>query len=309
MTNKLNVLITGGTGTLGAALVQTAVSEERPWNITVFSRDHIKQAAMKRMFPQVHYVLGDVADYDSVYKTAVAQDLIIHAAAQKHIPAAEENILDTVRINVHGSHNVAMAAIMAGVKRVIAVSTDKVCDPSSIYGMTKAMMERLLIQYANEYEGICDFAQVRYGNVLGSAGSVLQVWRRQAIDGGPLTITDPEMTRFWLSKADAVQLVMNALRTPTGTVLIPLAPGCSMAQLANMLYPEMDKVVTGKRPGEKDHELLLTADEIGRCEEMGDQLLLTQYPVYTLTSAFGVTGYRSDKPLETLKASDLWGML
>lgn len=306
------ILITGGTGTLGNAIVKTAVAEERDWEITIFSRDYIKQAAMKRKYPQLHYVIGDICDYDSIYQTAVGQDVIIHAAAQKHIPAAEENILDAIRVNVHGSQNVAMAAVMAGVRQVVGISTDKVCTPTSIYGMTKAMMERMYVQYAADYWGTVDFTLCRYGNVLGSNGSVLQVWERQAATGGPITLTDPTMTRFWLSEADAVSLVFSAMMLKSGQIIIPKAPALSMAKLANYLYPDMEKQVIGRRPGEKDNELLVDADEVPRLIDGEDFWVLLPYEVGRQNlEDIGLLahGYTSADPVEELSPDQLRAMI
>lgn len=311
MTEK--ILITGGTGTLGTALVETAVSSGMDWEITIFSRDYLKQARMKRKYPQLHYVVGDICNYESIYAAAVGHDVIIHAAAQKHIPAAEENILDAVRVNVHGSQNVAMAAVESGVRQVIGISTDKVCTPSSIYGMTKAIMERLFVQYAADYYGIVDFKMCRYGNVLGSNGSVLQVWERQAERGGPITLTDPTMTRFWLSRDDAVSLVLHAMRIPTGTVLIPKAPALSMAKLANYLYPDMEKKVIGRRPGEKSHEMLIEVEEVERLGDMGGCWLLipteSGNPISLDEAELLADGYTSANPVEELTLDQLWQML
>lgn len=307
------ILITGGTGTLGNAIAETAVTQDRAWEITIFSRDYLKQAKMKKKYPQLRYVIGDICDYDSVYQATIGHDIVIHAAAQKHIPAAEENILDAVRVNVHGSQNVAMAAVMAGVRQVIGISTDKVCTPSSIYGMTKAMMERIFVQYAADFYGVTDFQLCRYGNVLGSNGSVLQVWERQAENGGPITLTDPTMTRFWLSELDAVSLVFHALRIPTGTILIPKAPALSMAKLANYLYPDIEKKVIGRRPGEKADELLLESDEVERLRDIGACWLLlpevTGNNVQLDDAEMLVNGYTSANPVEELTADQLWGML
>lgn len=313
MKQKTNVLITGGTGTLGKALVKTAVSAGFDWNITVFSRDFLKQAAMKKQFPMVRFVVGDICDYESIYGAMVGHDIVIHAAAQKHIPVAEQYPLEAVRVNVNGSQNVAIAAVMAGVSKVLAISTDKVCYPSSIYGHTKAIMEKMWVNYANDYGSVTDFHLCRYGNVIGSAGSVLQVWERQAAEGGPITITDPTMTRFWLSTAQAVDIVITSLNIEPGTILVPKAPAMSMGDLAMAFYPEFEHVVIGRRPGEKQDEQMLTDYEVGRCIDLdNDYWILTQEeqanPPDKANSNELAIGYWSDRPFHELTNHEVRGL-
>lgn len=305
---RKKVLITGGTGTLGHALVRTAVTERWPWDITVFSRDHLKQVAMKRQYPDVRFVIGDIADYNSVYQTMAGHDIVIHAAANKHIPACEQNPMEAVRVNILGSQNVAMAAVTAGVRRVVGVSTDKVCGPESVYGMTKAIMERTFVQYAADYHNVTGFHLCRYGNVLGSNGSVLQVWQSQADAGEPLTITDANMTRFWLSEGDAVNIVMAALDAPPGWIVIPKAPAAPMSQLAAAFHPDAEKRVIGRRPGEKSSETLVADTEVRRLLDGGKYLFLTPYlqdDKGVLMSEYLQSGYSSNNPYRWLNGEEI----
>lgn len=301
----MKVFITGGTGTLGNALVQHAEAHKNewsdPWDITVFSRDFLKQAAMKKKYPSVHFVLGDICDYDGLYKAMAGHDLVVHAAANKHIPACASNPAEAVRINFNGSVNVATAAIMAGVWKVVAVSTDKVCQPESVYGMSKALMEREFVRIAAEAGHVVKFSLCRYGNVLGSNGSVLQVWERQAAADQPLTVTDPQMTRFWLTEDQAVGLVHAAVMAPNGWIVIPKAPACSMGELVNFLYPGHEKTIIGARPEEKSDEDLLTAEEATRLLDNGEYWYLTpehQDDDDILSDLRVALGYSSSNPIE-----------
>ena len=306
----MKVFITGGTGTLGNALVRDALKHKdewsEPWDITVFSRDFLKQAAMKKKYPSVRFVLGDICDYDSVYSAMVGHDLVVHAAANKHIPACADNPFEAVRININGSMNVLTAAMSAGVWKVVGISTDKVCRPESVYGMTKALMEREFLKAS--LAGLTKISLCRYGNVIGSNGSVLTVWERQVDSGQPITITDPQMTRFWLSEDQAVRLVHAAVNAPNGWIVIPKAPACSMGQFANLAYPDAPKMVVGARPEEKSHEDLLTAEEALRVVDAGNYWYLTPDPMEDpeiLEDPHVAGGYSSNFPVRELTAVDL----
>lgn len=256
-----NILITGGAGTLGQAIARTARAEKWDCTLTIYSRDPYKHQAMRRVFPECRYVLGDVGDPD-LHKTFVGHDLVIHAAANKHIPECERQPDVAHAINVLGSMNVLSAALAAGVRQVIAISTDKVCHPVNVYGATKLLMERIFVSAAQS--PYCEQLKInlcRYGNVIGSNGSVLQVWQRAFRAGEPLKITDPEMSRFWLTENDAVSLIEQTAEQPSGTITIPKIRAARMRDLAEALFPDYPQEIIGLRPGEKMYEELVTAEE------------------------------------------------
>ena len=268
---KGNILITGGTGTLGSAIIKQGIDEGWDCRFTVFSRDPVKQAHMERAFPSVRYVLGDIRDFNSLHRAMVGHHTVIHAAAQKHIPQGEANPTDCIEINVIGSQNVANAALQAKVVNVIGISTDKVCEPWNVYGATKMAMERIFREY--NALGLTRFKLCRYGNVLGSNGSVLQLWDQQLANGLAPTITDPEMTRFWITEETAVGLVLLAYEAPPGSIVIPLAPALPMAKFARyLLGEEVELNLVGRRPGEKMHETLLASYEATAVQAKEDHL-------------------------------------
>lgn len=306
---------------MGRALINHAVTN-LDWSITVFSRDYMKQAAVKRMFPNedIRFVLGDVQNYDQVYMATVGHDLVIHAAAQKHIPAGEQYPADTIGANVHGSENVCAAAVAAGVDKVVGISTDKACYPVNVYGASKLMMERVFEDYGRRSPHT-RFALCRYGNVLGSTGSVLQVWKRQIENGEPVTITDPNMTRFWLSEYDAVDLVMAAVEYGSeGTpIIVPMAPGMSIKGLAESFLEAVGVTgdysieTIGKRPGEKDHECLVTDEEVENTFALNDWMWIIDEtkptkPVALKPQEFYL-GYYSNNPARKWGAEDLQEIL
>lgn len=263
-----NILVTGGTGTFGQAFAARAEREHWNCSLTIYSRDEMKQQAMKRKFPRCRYVLGDVADYDTLERTMIGHDTVLHLAAFKHIPAGEMNLAALFSTNLTGSLNVAKAALRTGVQRVMGISTDKACHPVNAYGMTKALMERFF-QEANRAE-VTNFHLVRYGNILISTGSVLPLWRRQVARGEPLQVTDPGMTRFWFGIDQAVDLVLEAFTLQPGAVLIPKLPALRMGAFAEYLFPGYPQENIGLRPGEKQHEELLTVEESRFAADVGD---------------------------------------
>lgn len=303
---KGNILITGGTGTLGQAIVNRAVRESWDCAITIYSRDEMKQQAMKRKFPRYRYVIGDVADYDTLERVMIGHDTVLHLAAFKHIPAGEMNLAALFSTNLTGSLNVAKAAVRTGVERVLGISTDKACHPVNAYGMTKALMERFF-QEANRSE-LTRFHLVRLGNVLSSTGSVIPAWRGQAERGEPLKVTDPNMTRFWLSIPDAVEYAISALTLTPGVVLIPLLPGLRMELMAEYLFPGQQHQTIGLRPGEKKHEELLTLEESPFAEVCGEAFHLHPITGEPRADSGLQSGYRSDQ-VEQLSKAALLAML
>lgn len=263
-----SILVTGGTGTLGQSIVRRASREGWNCSFTIYSRDEIKQQQMKRQFPECRYVIGDVADYDTLEKVTAGHSTVLHLAAFKHIPAGEVNVGAVMQTNVIGSWNVAKATIRQNVEKVLGISTDKACLPINTYGASKMIMERIFQEH--DRAGLTEFHLCRYGNVLSSTGSVIPLWRAQSERGEPLTLTDPEMTRFWLTPDRAVDVALQALNEPRGTVTIPRLPSMSMLDFAMTLFPTASIKQTGIRPGEKKHEDLLSVMEGYRAHEGSD---------------------------------------
>lgn len=276
-------LLTGGTGSFGSAFVKYVMEHSPDAVIRVFSRDEVKQSEMRERLgdpSQLRWLIGDVRDRPRLTRAAEGCDRIIHAAAMKQVPACEYNPSEAVATNVTGSQNVADAAIDAGVKLVVALSTDKAVNPVNLYGATKLCAEKLMVQ-ANSYAAsrATRLTCVRYGNVVGSRGSVVPLFRRQT-EEGLLTITDERMTRFWITLEEAVELVLFAMEHAAGgEVFIPKIPSVRVVDLAEAMAPDVPKKLVGIRPGEKLHELLLTRDEARHTVDAGDRyVVLPDHP-------------------------------
>ena len=253
-----NILVTGGSGTLGHAIVRTALQERWDCAITVYSRSELRQAQMRQAHAGLRYVLGDVRDYERLAAAVAGHDLVIHAAAVKRIPEAEQQPVNCYETNVVGSMNVARACIAGGVKRCIGISTDKSCRAITAYGASKLAMEKL---FQAQPISQCIFTLVRYGNVVASNGSVIPLWRGQAKEGKPVTITDPEATRFWMGESEAVRLIEDAAFNGMGTIRVPKMRSLSLAELAAIVAPGTPIISTGYRSIEKKHEDLVHTDE------------------------------------------------
>jgi len=260
MTQK-KVLITGGSGTLGRAIIKRATEENFNWDITIYSRDTFKQQIAKSLYPEIHCIVGDVCDYQAIHNAMAGMDLVIHAAATKVIPDSELYSITTMAVNVDGSHNVLVAAMNLNTPQVIGISTDKACHPANCYGATKYLMEKMFVEYSRM--GLrTSFNLVRYGNVLESTGSVVAAWRKAEAEGRPIYMTDPEMTRFWISPYQAVGFIIDALLLESGMIYIPKMKSTSIRQLAEyVLQDPSDVRLIPMRPGEKKHETLLTVEE------------------------------------------------
>ena len=256
------ILITGGAGTLGTEIIRRAF--EKDWNahITIFSTDTLKHHAIKRLFPDIHCVVGDVRDPVTVYNAMAGHNIVIHAAAVKHIPDSEFNPIDTYEINVTGSRIVADAAIQHGIDHLIGISTDKACHPANAYGATKYLMEKIWQEYSR-LPTHTNFHLVRYGNVLESTASVIEVWKAQIDRGEIPTITDPNMTRFWLSPAHAAKIVEECINLESGEIYVPRLKSMSIGDLFEYAIAEGPKEFkqVPMRPGEKLHETLVTEEE------------------------------------------------
>ncbi|WP_322807812.1 UDP-N-acetylglucosamine 4,6-dehydratase (inverting) [Thermanaerothrix sp.] len=259
------VLVTGGTGSFGRKFVQVMLEEYHPAKIIVFSRDELKQHEMRVSgfdHPSLRYFIGDVRDLQRLRRAFDGVDIVVHAAALKQVPACEYNPMEAIKTNILGSSNVIEAALDAGVERVIALSTDKAVNPVNLYGATKLAAEKLFVQ-SNAYAGgkATRFSCVRYGNVVGSRGSVVPVFLRQR-ESGVLTITDERMTRFWISLDQGVRFVIHCLEQMMGgEVFVPKIPSMRVLDLARAIAPEARLEIIGIRPGEKLHEVLISEDE------------------------------------------------
>jgi UDP-N-acetylglucosamine 4,6-dehydratase len=271
-----SVLITGGTGSFGRALVRRLLAADAPERLIVFSRDELKQWEMRRDLPAenhscLRYFIGDVRDRERLYRAFRGVDVVIHAAALKQVDTAEYNPFEVVKTNILGSQNVVSAAIDRGVEKVVALSTDKAANPINLYGATKLAADKLVIA-ANNYAGVdgTRFAVVRYGNVLGSRGSVVPLFLSRR-GRGAIPLTDPRMTRFWITLDQAVEFVLASLsRMRGGEIFVPKIPSMSLVEMAEALCPGCEQRVVGIRPGEKLHEVMVPADEAAHTVDLGD---------------------------------------
>jgi UDP-N-acetylglucosamine 4,6-dehydratase len=271
--NGATILLTGGTGSFGQAFVERALGLWPDVTIRVFSRDELKQSEMNARFgdAQIRYFIGDVRNKTRLARATQGADIVVHAAAMKQVPACEYNPFEAVQTNILGSQHVVDCAIDANVPKVVALSTDKAVNPVNLYGATKLCAEKIVVQgnaYAAQFG--TRLACVRYGNVVGSRGSVVPIFARQR-DSGRVTITDTRMTRFWITLPQAVDLVFYALENMRGgEVFIPKIPSMRVTDLAQAMAPKAETEVIGIRPGEKLHELLLTTDEARHSLDMGE---------------------------------------
>ncbi|MBM4433626.1 MAG: UDP-N-acetylglucosamine 4,6-dehydratase (inverting) [Chloroflexi bacterium] len=276
----LNVLITGGTGSFGRAFVRYALEHLRPARLAVFSRDELKQFELQRehpveRYPNLRMFIGDVRDRERLYRAFDGIDVVVHAAALKQVPTAEYNPLEAIKTNVLGAANVIDAAIDRNVKRVVALSTDKAANPVNLYGASKLCADKLFIA-ANAYSGKHEtrFSVVRYGNVIGSRGSVIPHFLDQR-PTGRITITDPRMTRFLLQIERGVEFVVTSLgRMVGGEVFVPKIPSVKIVDLARVIAPECTQEVVGIRPGEKLHEVMVPEDEAHLTLEFDDHYVI-----------------------------------
>jgi UDP-N-acetylglucosamine 4,6-dehydratase len=279
MFNGSTILITGGTGSFGKKMVETLLRRYRPKKIIIFSRDEYKQFVMQQTFnsPVMRYFIGDVRDGARVRQAMDGVDYVIHAAAMKQVPTAEYNPMECVKTNVQGAENVINACIAAGVRRVIALSTDKAANPANLYGATKLVSDKLFVA-GNNIVGSRDtrFSVVRYGNVVGSRGSVIPFFKKLVAEGAKeLPTTDPRMTRFWITLQQGVDFVLNSFeRMHGGEIFVPKIPSMRMIDLAEGMYPGRGQRFVGIRPGEKLHEVMCPADDSHLTVEFKDHYVI-----------------------------------
>jgi UDP-N-acetylglucosamine 4,6-dehydratase len=281
MFNNKSILITGGTGSFGKKCVRTLLSKYKCKKIIVYSRDELKQYEMHQQFIEhdetMRFFLGDVRDFDRTALAMRGVDYVIHAAALKQVPAAEYNPTECIKTNIHGAENVIRAAIENKVEKVMALSTDKAAKPINLYGATKLVSDKLFVAANNIAGGMkTRFAVTRYGNVVGSRGSVVPFFKK-LIDGGAtsLPITDPRMTRFWITLQQGVDFVFkNFQRMQYGEVFIPKIPSSRITDLAKAIAPELPTKVVGIRPGEKLHEVMCPGDDSHLTIEFEDHYVI-----------------------------------
>ena len=267
MLNDKSILITGGTGSFGKKATEIILKKYEPRRLIIFSRDELKQFEMAKTYPDseydcMRYFIGDVRDKERLYRAFQGVNYVIHAAALKQVPAAEYNPFEAVKTNIVGAQNVINVAIDQGVKKVIALSTDKAANPINLYGATKLCADKLFIA-GNAYVGRdhTTFGVVRYGNVVGSRGSVIPFFMEHK-KNGYLPITDPRMTRFWITLEQGVEFVLWGLEHMCGGELfVPKIPSMNIMDLAKAIAPECETKIVGVRPGEKLHELMITRDD------------------------------------------------
>jgi UDP-N-acetylglucosamine 4,6-dehydratase len=275
-----SILITGGTGSLGKALVKELLDNSKVRRIAIFSRDELKQHNFRNEIeddPRLRWFIGDVRDLERLKRAMHNVDFVIHSAALKQVDTGEYNPMEFIKTNVLGSQNVIDASIETGVKRVVALSTDKASSPINLYGATKLTADKLFIaanNYSHSYGTI--FSVVRYGNVMGSRGSVIPFWKKLAEEGKPLPITDLRMTRFWISIDQAVRFVLDSLEIMNGGELyVPRIPSMRIVDLATAVAPQAKLVEIGMRPGEKLHEEMISADDSRRTIILKNRLVVT----------------------------------
>ena len=308
------VLVTGGTGSIGSEIVRNLLPLS-PRAVRVVSRDDTKQFELQQKHPDagaLRMLIGDIRSRDRMTRAMAGVDLVFHAAALKHVPACEFNPFEATETNVRGAQNVVEAALDAGVQRVLGISTDKAVDPTNVMGATKLLAERLL-SAAENYKGAAPtrFASVRFGNVIGSRGSLVPLIHAQVAAGGPVTITDPEMTRYLMPVNDAVRLCFDAMeRMQGGEVFILKMPRVRVGDLVDVLVEayaplygrragEIELRTIGARPGEKHDEVLLTNDEAAVARSIDGMLVVPSpsEPSPEAVQAPLASGGRGDEPL------------
>ncbi|MEZ5773392.1 MAG: UDP-N-acetylglucosamine 4,6-dehydratase (inverting) [Hyphomicrobiaceae bacterium] len=279
MIDGKSILITGGSGSFGTRFIEHTLKHHNPRKLIVFSRDEFKQYTMAQRIsdPRLRFFIGDVRDLPRLKMAMREVDIVVHAAALKHVPVAEYNPMECVKTNVMGAENVVDAAISCHVDRVIALSTDKACSPVNLYGATKLASDKIFIASNNLSGSIgTKFAVVRYGNVVGSRGSVVPFFKDLVARGADhLPITDERMTRFWITLDMGVKFVLSSLETMQGGELfVPKIPSMSIVDLASVLAPHLPQKIIGIRPGEKLHEVMITEDDARHTIELDDRYVV-----------------------------------
>lgn len=325
--NNMTILITGGTGSFGKRFCKKILENYTPKRVIIYSRDELKQYEMALEFNQkcMRYFIGDVRDKDRLKKAFSEVDIVIHAAALKHVPIAEYNPMECIKTNINGAQNVIDAALENGVKKVVALSTDKAANPINLYGATKLASDKLFVA-ANNIKGSRStmFSVVRYGNVIGSRGSVVPFFNKLIEDGASeIPITDENMTRFWITLDEGVLFVIKTLdRMLGGEIFVPKIPSMKVVDLADALAPNLRKKIVGIRAGEKLHEVMVPRDDSHLCIEFDDHYVITptivfQTPIDYTTNKIGESGkfvenffeYSSDKNSHWLTKDEILALV
>lgn len=302
------VLITGGTGSLGYALTERFTKEGA--SIVIFSRDEKKQYDMKKVYPNCKYVLGDVRDYNAVRDSVRGVDIVIHGASLKYVNISELQPSEYVTTNVVGTLNVINAVLdEKTVEKCVGISTDKACLPVNAYGLTKALLEKIMLE-ANHRQGDAGktiFNVARYGNVIGTRGSVIPFWKERRDAGLSLPITNPDMTRFFFTLDEAVDLILYCLNSDSGLIISKAMKGVTLAKLAEVMKGNSSIEIVGERPGEKHDEMLLSADEIMKSYEDSGMLVYnpSMPPVLNANYPYGY----SSKDAEEMTEDELRSIL
>ncbi|TCS70129.1 UDP-N-acetylglucosamine 4,6-dehydratase [Sulfuritortus calidifontis] len=290
-----SILVTGGTGSFGKSFIQTLLEKHKPRRVVVYSRDELKQFEMQQDFtdPRMRFFIGDVRDRERLLQAMRGIDYVVHAAALKQVPTAEYNPTECIRTNIDGAENVIHAAMEMGVKRVIALSTDKAASPINLYGATKLVSDKLFVA-ANNMAGSrpTRFSVVRYGNVVGSRGSVVPYFRKLIQDGAKeLPITDPRMTRFWITLEQGVDFVIkNFARMRGGEIFVPKIPSSKITDLATAMAPGLPQKIIGIRPGEKLHEVMCPEDDSHLTVEFADHFVIRPAIRFVVETDYMVNG-------------------
>jgi UDP-N-acetylglucosamine 4,6-dehydratase/5-epimerase len=277
-----SILVTGGTGSFGKHFIKTVLDKHDPKRLIIFSRDELKQHEMQQELPDtkhssLRYFIGDVRDEGRLEMAMRDVDIVVHAAALKQVPAAEYNPFECVKTNIHGAENIVNAAIKCGVSRVIALSTDKAANPINLYGATKLASDKIFVAGNNLSGGAqTRFSVVRYGNVVGSRGSVIPLYRDLIAQGvKSLPVTDTRMTRFWITLDHGVSFVVNSLEHMIGgEIFVPKIPSMKVVDLAEAMLPDCDITIIGIRPGEKLHEVMVPIDDAHMTLEFDDHFVI-----------------------------------
>lgn len=322
MIDGKTVLVTGGSGSFGRRFAEIALKMHNPAKVIVYSRDEYKQFVMAQDLadPRLRFFIGDVRDLQRLNMAMRGVDVVIHAAAMKHVPIAEYNPMECVKTNVLGAENVVEAAIANQVSRVVALSTDKACNPVNLYGATKLASDKIFIASNNlAGKAATRFCVVRYGNVIGSRGSVVPLFRKLIEDGADhLPITDERMTRFWITLDQGVKFVLDSLRIMHGGELfVPKIPAMNMVDLAKAMAPDLPVRCVGIRPGEKLHEVMITEDDARYTVELEDRYVVQPALAWWSPKNYGAVGksvpddfrYASDNNPDRLEPAGLRAMI